>query len=180
VVEDVQSTGKDAVVSVSLGGTPSDAVDDAVNMLALRYGIHVVVAASNYNSDASNYSPARAAEAVTVGASDISDVRESHSNYGPAVALFAPGRMILSAGIENDDGITIGGRTSAATPHVAGIAAYWINLYNSNIPTRAMKNLLREVATKNALSDLPAGTANLLANNNSDDDESLEGYFKPK
>jgi len=134
----------------------------------------IQVAASNYNADASNYSPARAAEAVTVGASDITDTRESHSNFGPCVTLFAPGRNILSAGIEDDDGITRGGRTSAvckmgfpssarwnsilsltlqATPFVSGIAAYWISLYN-NLPPRVMKKVLSAVATKGILSDL--------------------------
>ena len=61
MVQDAQSTGRDAVVNVSLGGTPSDTLDDAVNtvsgnwprtpdilnitfpQLALKYGIHVVV-----------------------------------------------------------------------------------------------------------------------------------------
>jgi len=175
VAQDAQSTGKAAVASISLGGSPSQTLDDAVNTLAITYGIHVVVAASNYNADASNYSPARAAEAITVGASDISDARESHSNFGPAVAIFAPGKNILSAGIEDDDGITRGGRTSAAAPHVAGIVAYWINVYN-NLPPRAMKEVLRLVATRGALSDLPAGTPNLLANNNSDDQVKIDEY----
>jgi len=176
LVQDAQSTGKAAIASISLGGTPSDILDDAVNTLATEHGIHVVVAASNYNADARNYSPARAAEAVTVGASDISDARESHSNYGPAVALFGPGKNILSAGIENDDGITRGGRTSAATPYVAGIIAYWIDLYNNNLPPKVMKEILRAVATEGALSDLPSGTDNLLANNNDDDRIHIEQF----
>ena len=89
----------------------------------------IQVAASNNNDDARNYSPARAAEAVAVGASNILDARERHSNFGPAVALFAPGQDILSAGIENDDGITRGGRTSAVCT-MSFFCFCWISFFD--------------------------------------------------
>ena len=81
-----------------------------------------------------------------------------------------------------------------ASPHVAGIVAYWISLYNNNLPPRIMKKLLRDVAVKGQLSDLrellawhstnfhwlccdvAPGTDNLVANNNSDDQVNIEGY----
>ena len=40
-----------------------------------------------------------------------------------------------------------------ATPYVAGIVAYWINLYN-NLAPPVMKDVLRAAATKGVLSDL--------------------------
>jgi subtilisin family serine protease len=63
---------------------------------------------------------------LTVGSTDINDVRSSFSNFGPCVQVFAPGSDITSAWWTSDkDFNTISG-TSMATPLVAGIAAlYW-------------------------------------------------------
>ena len=60
---------------------------------------NVQVAAGNDDIDANNVSPARAAGAFTVGASDIRDVRADFSNYGTALNIFAPGVNVISAWI---------------------------------------------------------------------------------
>ena len=52
--------------------------------------------------DARNSSPARAAEAIAVSASTITDERASFANFGPLVAVFAPGVSVVSAGIASD------------------------------------------------------------------------------
>src|SRR5690606_18930269 len=57
---------KPAVANMSLGGGASTALDNAVNS-AVSQGITMVVAAGNDNSNACSYSPARAANAITVG-----------------------------------------------------------------------------------------------------------------
>ena len=85
-----------ALVNMSLGGEPSEALDAAVRG-AIAQGLTFVVAAGNSLSDASNFSPARVADAVTVGATDTNDVRAWFSNYGPSLDLFAPGVGVLSA-----------------------------------------------------------------------------------
>ena len=54
------------------------------------------MAAGNENSDACAVSPARTAEAITVGATDTTDARASFSNYGTCLDIFAPGVNILS------------------------------------------------------------------------------------
>lgn len=65
-------------------------------------GIHVIVAAGNSNEDAEQTSPAHVKDAITVGASTISDSRAFFSNYGSVVDIFAPGLNITSAWIDND------------------------------------------------------------------------------
>ncbi len=90
------SSGNPSVVSMSLGGSASRALDRAVTALTSA-GIHIAVAAGNDNDDASYYSPARVPSAITVGASTIDDVRASFSNYGTPVDIFAPGQDVISA-----------------------------------------------------------------------------------
>lgn len=118
---------KPAVANMSLGGGASTSVDEAVQR-TIDSGVAVVVAAGNGNQggkaqDACNYSPARVADAVTIGATTDSDAKTSWSNYGSCVDLFAPGAGITSAWHDTDDALhTISG-TSMASPHVAGVAA---------------------------------------------------------
>ncbi|HEU0077851.1 MAG TPA: S8 family peptidase, partial [Longimicrobiaceae bacterium] len=85
-----------AVANMSLGGGASTAVDDAVNRMH-NAGVTVVVAAGNENQNACNVSPARAANAITVGSTTSADARSSFSNYGSCVDVFAPGSSITSA-----------------------------------------------------------------------------------
>ena len=93
--------GIPAVANMSLGGETNRAVDAAVRN-SIRAGVTYVVAAGNGNSDASAYSPAGVAEAITVGATNQYDARAEFSNYGPTLDLFAPGVGIPSAWIGGD------------------------------------------------------------------------------
>lgn len=90
-----------SVINMSIGGPTFQPLDDLVAN-ATAAGLTIVVAASNYGADASGYSPARAPGAITVGAVDTSDARPSWSNFGPSVALFAPGAGISSAWFTGD------------------------------------------------------------------------------
>ena len=85
-----------AVANMSLGGGASTATDNATNNL-INSGVTVVVAAGNNNANACNYSPARVANAVTVGSTTSTDARSSFSNFGSCVNIFAPGSSITSA-----------------------------------------------------------------------------------
>jgi subtilisin family serine protease len=62
-----ENGGRRSVVSMSLGGPRSGAVDDAVAEMAERHGVPVIVAAGNEARDASDTSPAGAGAAVAVG-----------------------------------------------------------------------------------------------------------------
>jgi subtilisin family serine protease len=80
---------KPAVANMSLGGGASSTLDNAVGN-AVAAGVTFVVAAGNSNANACNYSPARVASAVTVGATTSSDARASYSNFGSCLDIFAP------------------------------------------------------------------------------------------
>lgn len=129
-VDNAQSLGEvsKSVISMSLGGGISAAMDAAVTA-AFNAGVFVAVAAGNDGLDAKNNSPARAPIVMTVGATDINDFRPSWSNTGSLVDIHAPGVSIFSSwiGVPTGDNWynTISG-TSMATPHVAGMAAYYI------------------------------------------------------
>jgi subtilisin family serine protease len=110
------------VVNMSLGGPAHAATDAAVNSLAAR-GFAVAVAAGNNGANACNYSPARAASAMTVGATTRSDDKASYSNSGTCVDLYAPGSSILSAYYNGDAATASLSGTSMASPHVAGVLA---------------------------------------------------------
>lgn len=115
---------------MSLGGGKSPALDLAVNN-AVKKGLHFAVAAGNDNRDACSYSPAAAENAITVGASAIGDDRAYFSNYGKCVDIFAPGLNILSTWNGSPRATNKISGTSMATPHIAGLAAYYLSLYPS-------------------------------------------------
>ena len=92
-----------AVMNASIGGPISSSADAAVQALVVK-GIVPVVAAGNNAASACNYSPARAAGAITVGATTSSDARASYSNFGSCVDWFAPGSSIVSASYSSNTG----------------------------------------------------------------------------
>jgi subtilisin family serine protease len=114
VVDQVKASGRPSVASMSLGGAASQALDDAVSA-AIQAGITFTVAAGNDNVDAGTTSPARVKEAITVGASDISNNRATFSNFGAIVDVFAPGVDITSAWIDSNTSTNKISGTSMAT-----------------------------------------------------------------
>jgi len=130
VAQDAKKNGLagKAVMNMSLGGSKSQAVNQAINNIRAA-GVVPCVAAGNEDQDASNDSPASAAGAVTVGAIDqTTDRKASFSNFGPIVDIFAPGVNVLSVGIRNNSATNILSGTSMATPHITGLAAYLMAL----------------------------------------------------
>ena len=76
---------------MSLGGGVSSALDTAVNNLH-NANVTIAVAAGNNNgANACNFSPARAANAITTGSTTSTDARSSFSNIGTCLDIFAPG-----------------------------------------------------------------------------------------
>ncbi|TLD24968.1 hypothetical protein PspLS_05595 [Pyricularia sp. CBS 133598] len=130
VAQDVtqKNLARKAVMNMSLGGSKSTAVNEAINSM-IKAGVVPVVAAGNENVDAKDSSPASAPGAITVAAIDQkTDRRASFSNFGAVVDIFAPGVGVLSVDAKSDTGSKQLSGTSMASPHVAGLAAYLMAL----------------------------------------------------
>ncbi|KAF8429171.1 serine proteinase [Tirmania nivea] len=161
---------KGSVANMSLGGGKSQTLDLSVNA-AVDLGLHFAVAAGNDNSDACDYSPAAAANAVTVGASTLADERAYFSNYGKCVDIFAPGLNIQSTWIGSKYAVKTISGTSMASPHVAGLIAYFLSLQPDSDSEYAVEPLKPEdlkkhminIASQDMLSGIPEDTVNLLA-----------------
>jgi subtilisin family serine protease len=151
-----------AVANLSLGGGANSSVDDAVRRM-IASGVGAAVAAGNGNQggraqDACKYSPARVAEAMTIGATTKTDAKTSWSNYGNCVDWFAPGAGITAAwiGSGNTETNTISG-TSMASPHTAGVAALYLQS-NTGASAQQVRDALYAATTKGKVTS--SNTAN--------------------
>ncbi|KAI0374048.1 subtilisin-like protein [Pilatotrama ljubarskyi] len=129
------SKGRTSVVNMSFGfTTPQPDIDEGIAKFTAR-GIHVCAAAGN------------------------DGVRE-----GSVVDLFAPGSSVTTATIGSNTALDDMSGTSAACPHVAGLAAAFVSYFGDTSAAK-IKELIINAATPNALDDIPEGTPNLLTYN---------------
>ena len=151
---------KPAVANMSLGGGASQATDDAVARMTAA-GVTVVVAAGNSNDNACNYSPARAASAITVGSTTSTDARSSFSSFGTCLDIFAPGSSILSAWYTGTSATNTISGTSMASPHVAGVAALYLANNPSATPSQVTTAIINN-STPNKVTSPGTGSPNRL------------------
>ncbi|HYV10533.1 MAG TPA: S8 family peptidase [Pyrinomonadaceae bacterium] len=149
-----------AVANMSLGGGASSSLDTAVNNLS-NSGVAIAVAAGNSNANACNSSPARAANAITVGSTTSTDARSSFSNFGTCLDLFAPGSSILSSWFSSDTATATLSGTSMASPHVAGVAALYKQV-NPSASSTTVRNAIVNGATTNVVTNAGTGSPNRL------------------
>jgi subtilisin family serine protease len=159
---------KPAVVNMSLGYGDVPSVRDAATRL-VRAGFFVAAAAGNGDflgtpQNACLQSPAGSTPVMTVGSTDSLDAESSFSNYGKCVDILAPGSSVRSLGIATDTSTSIRSGTSMATPHVAGVAAQYLQTHPTTDPT-VVVSVLKSVGTPGTITlhsaSVMNGTPNL-------------------
>jgi subtilisin family serine protease len=163
---------KPAVANMSLGGGGNTSVDAAVAN-SISAGVTYAAAAGNDNYDACYYSPARAPAALTVGASTSFDERSYFSNFGRCVDLYAPGSGITSAWHTGSTATKNLNGTSMAAPHVAGVAALYLQGNPTAAPSTVASAIVNSAATGVVMGGGTGAPNNRLVNSN------LSGYSPP-
>jgi subtilisin family serine protease len=132
------------IINMSLGGFRNRPMNKAVRAAA-RAKVVVVVSAGNYDDNACNYSPSSASGALVVGSFDEFNYRSWFSNWGSCVDIFAPGSDVLS--LDSNGGTVTYSGTSMASPHVAGVAALYLQAGRKirSVVTDAMRKQLFDV-----------------------------------
>ena len=149
-----------AVASLAVSTGYSTALNAAVNALA-NAGIFVAVSAGDGNASACTVSPASAADAFTVAATDREDARWTGSNYGECVDAYAPGVAVTSLGLNGGTATMTG--TSQAAGAVAGAAAlYLATYYQIDSWIMPIDPWIKNNATRGVVTGNPRGTPNLL------------------
>lgn len=139
------------VFSLSLGAEHNEPTNAAIQE-AMKLGIHFSIAAGNDGQDACKFSPASTPGALIVGATDQDDTIASYSNYGPCVAIYAPGSNIVSAWAGSRTATHTQSGTSMASPHVAGLIALMLSESpDQAIPVRTIADRILETVTKFSL-----------------------------
>src|SRR6266540_3932607 len=149
-----------AVANMSLGGGASTSLDNAVAN-SIASGVTYAIAAGNSNASACNSSPARLGAAITVGATTSTDARSSFSNYGTCLDLFAPGSSITSSWNTSDTATNTISGTSMATPHVAGVAALYLQSNPAAAPA-TVRDAIVASATTGVVTNPGTGSPNRL------------------
>lgn len=122
VMRVIPERARPAVVSMSLSGSFTQSVNDAVQAL-YSSGVPVVVAAGNGRTDACSETPASAPDVITVAGSANNDGLYFATNYGSCVDIFAPGDRILGADYLCSDCSQFLSGTSFSAPIVSGAIA---------------------------------------------------------
>jgi subtilisin family serine protease len=91
-------------------------------------------------------------DALTVGAMREDDMRVPFSNYGPCVDLFAPGQAVVTINNALTPEYTFFSGTSAAAPHVSGVAALYLESHPFATP-QEVHDAIKGNATSDVLID---------------------------
>jgi subtilisin family serine protease len=150
LLEKLKNLSQPMIINMSFGGPKFILLDFMVDAL-LSVNVSIVAAAGNDGiNPCSTTSPAGNRGVITVGASNRNDIVPYWSNYGNCVDLYAPGVNIIGASNLNDIEYRVRSGTSYSTPIVTGVAAMYLLLQPSLIPTQIARLLVLD-SLKNVL-----------------------------
>ncbi len=130
-------------------------VDDGIQN---AHGANIVICVAAGNSGSTPVYPATNDHVMACGACDMSDQRKASSNFGNGLSIVAPGEFIPTTDLTYDAAnptrpedigryqLTWSG-TSAAAPHVAGLAALLLSQYPS-LNSVKVRNIIERTADK--------------------------------
>jgi subtilisin family serine protease len=157
-----------AVVNLSFGSSGSAEVHAAIAEAIAKGFVFTLTGACSDQSVDVSWSADVAAKALVVGSMSRDDSATGRQ-YGRDLAMFAPALGIIAAGKESDtvyyddtQGDRVRCADSFAAPHVAGIAARYLQLHPDASP-ETVRRALVDNATPGVLSGVHAGTPNRLA-----------------
>lgn len=139
-----------------------DALEGVVNS-----GVVMVKSAGNLNVDAFQDRGNRAVGLIVVSATDRNGERAvippafQLAAYGSTVTLWAPGASIRAAKSDHDTDVATWSGSSFSAPYTAGVAASFLQTEPLASPLR-VRDVLRESATRDQLSNLGSGSPNRL------------------
>ena len=156
-----QPPSSPAVANMSLGGGVSTALDTAVRN-SIADGVTYAIAAGNSQRRTRATPRRRASPRRSPSAPRRAPTRGRRSRTSAAcVDIFAPGSSITSAWYTSDTATNTISGTSMAPPHVAGVAALYLQNNRAASPA-TVRNAIVNAASLNQLSGLPIGTPNRL------------------
>lgn len=179
-----------AVANISMEGHATSQLLDQAIIRAVQAGITIVVCAGNtpintatidacaaspaHLGNANTYPAGNGASVITVGATggdtgctacsqNHPDTVAPYSAQGQCVDLFAPGALVNTQGADGYYMVFNG--TSAAAPHVAGVAALHMERYALTNSPGAIEGFIKDNATAGVISGLWSTSPNLLLYN---------------
>jgi subtilisin family serine protease len=150
---------KPAVANASWNFSPNTTLENSLRAM-INSGVFLAASAGNTGANSCDRLPRKISTALVTAASTSTDARASYSSTGSCVDIYAPGSAIVSTLPGNTTGSYNG--TSMATPHVAGVAALYLQTSPSATPA-TVKSYLESNATPNVISGgTTGGTVNRL------------------
>ncbi|TDD45989.1 S8 family peptidase [Kribbella antibiotica] len=150
---------KPAVANASWNFSANTTLENSLRAM-INSGVFLAASAGNTGANSCDRLPRKIETALVVAASERNDARASYSSTGACVDVYAPGTDIISTLRTGGTGPMSG--TSMATPHVAGVAALYLQT-NTTASPATVKSYIESAATPNIVSGgATGGTVNRL------------------